>query len=139
MQTWSSRNRKSRAIGCGVCALVSVLLTGCIFFPCPHTTVRTGAVRGRVTDARTRAPIPGATVFFPEHPNVSCATDGSGRFRLGATHNFHLGYFYSGERADWPPPRFAGCLLVSHPGYETNGLEVGEAGFAGEILLRPRE
>lgn len=95
--------------------LLLTLLTGCII-PYPHTTVRSFEVHGRVLDARTRAPIQGAKVFLSEHPNVRSTTDATGKFRIKATHNFHLGAAV--PEADWPPGKYwHSDVTVLHPDY----------------------
>jgi hypothetical protein len=138
MQTLRITNQKSNLVNWAVCSIALTLLTGC-FMPCPHTTLRTAEVRGRVLDERTHAPIQGAKISFSQNPKHSCTSDATGRFRMRATHNFHLAYVYTSERFDWPERLHDSFFWVSHPDYEETGDEVYERGFEGDILLRRKK
>jgi hypothetical protein len=125
-----------RIRNCVTVLATTLLLTGCIV-PWPHTTIRTGVACGRVLDQQTHAPVKGATLYFSAFPRHSCRSDAAGRFHLRATHNFHFGYLFLVERADWPFERYDGFLTVDRSGYEGTGREVNRDGFRGDILLRP--
>src|SRR5690349_24698270 len=83
------------------------LLAGCL--PIPHTSLRSADVWGRVLDARTQAPIQGAKVCFSQSPHHTTYTDERGRFRLRATHDFHLAYV--GSDGEWPDPKDNGITI----------------------------
>ena len=108
------------------------LLTGCL--PFPHTTDRSPAVSGRVVDARTRAPIKEARVWLEKSPHHTTYTDADGRFRMGATWNFHWAYF--SPEGDWPD-RKDSYTEISRPGYHTYGFFNDRGGDLGEIPLKP--
>jgi len=62
--------------------LVALLLVACVLMVQPaRAQGRGGVIEGRVLDARTGDPLPGATVFV-EDSAVSAATDNTGAFRL---------------------------------------------------------
>lgn len=86
-------------------AFTLVSLAGCVV-PCPHTTVRSDAISGRVIDAATGLPIGGAKVqpmkdrytharlghpaeLNPEPATPVAITDGAGEFKLKRTVNMH--------------------------------------------------
>ena len=113
-----------------------------MILPYPHTTERSPEVRGRILDARTNAPIQGAKVFLSEHPEVSCTSDGTGHFRLRATHNFHVASA-GPEGADLPPGKDWGiAVTVSHNNYVTyvqQGPDDHRLNEKGDILLQPKQ
>src|SRR6266481_2386760 len=102
------------------------LLTGCL--PFPHTTDRSPAVSGRVVDARTRAPIKEARVWLEKSPHHTTYTDADGRFRMGATWNFHWAYF--SPEGDWPD-RKDPMVAIEHPGYLHADFIAGIRGDVG--------
>ncbi len=115
-------------------ALLASMLAGCI--PYPHTTLRSCEVSGRVVDARTHAPIPGARICLQQRPSISCSSDATGHFQLKATHNFHLARVLVGaEGFDWPIPKYYDTQIVSHPGYLPHVLCFTDQ--MDEILLEP--
>lgn len=124
----------------GACLLLLALLTGCVI-PYPHTIERSWEICGRSLDARTHAPIQGAKIFLTAHPEISCISDAEGRFRLKATHNFHLATIGLGESQDWPHKEFWGCAItVTHPGYKSfvqRGRDGEWIADKGDILLSP--
>jgi hypothetical protein len=123
-------NQRLQLLRCGTCALALVLMVGCLI-PYPHTSVRSPEFSGRVVDAETHAPISGAKIWVIGHPQTSCETDATGRFRLKETHNFHVGVVVvPGGGGELPQGIFDMGLAVSHAGYETNYLAVD--------LARPR-
>lgn len=113
------------------------LYTGCI--PDPHTSTRSPEIDGRVLDAHTHAPIEGAKIFFPDHPDVSCKSDAAGYFRLKPTHNFHLGGYP--PEGDWPSRKFYGArVAISHPNYLSYVPTSPDDDWAhkGDIFLEPK-
>jgi hypothetical protein len=103
--------------------LIPWLLGGCL--PFPHFPQRSPEFQGRALDARTHAPVQGAKVFLTDRPSVSCKTDSSGNFRLGATHKFQISFLMLLEArvADWPSREegYTG-LTVSHTNYQPSGF-----------------
>ena len=100
--------------------LLTTLLTGCIL---PHTTERTGEVRGRVVDAQSDATIVGVKIHWATDSTPTARTDPTGRFTLLATKNFHVLMFRDNG---WPlpdpdPPRI---LVLTHPDYRTTSVDV---------------
>lgn len=123
-------------------AALGLLTGGCL--PIPHTTPLTDEVRGRVLNAENHAPVESAKVYVQILPNHKTLTDADGRFHLSATHNFHWGYFYAGERGEMPPAKLS-AIGISHPDYQFNGFAWGGpdpfkkrgATDVGDILLKP--
>ncbi|MGO8838404.1 MAG: carboxypeptidase regulatory-like domain-containing protein [Limisphaerales bacterium] len=117
-----------------VSVAVLTLITGC--FPWPHTTPRSAEVRGRVLDAGTHAPIPGAMVFLIQSPTHTTHTDVDGYFILRATRNFHLA---SNEGGGWPDNK-SDIVEISYPNYSPYSFAAGMTGSndVGIILLEPR-
>jgi hypothetical protein len=112
-------------------AIFLSLLTGCV--PYPHTTARSFAVSGRVVDARTHAPIKKARVRLEKSPHHTTYTDADGRFRMGATWNFHWAIITPG--GDWP--KKDSYTEISHPGYQTYGFFNDRGGDLGDLPLKP--
>jgi hypothetical protein len=116
------------------CIVALALLTGCL--PIPHTTERSRDVRGRVLDARTRAPVQGAKVFLTNLPKVSCETDSLGLFRLKATHQFHFAYV--GSEGHWPNRKYYEFeVTILHTNYSPRQLDDAVTD-EGDVLLEPK-
>lgn len=104
-------------------------LTGCL--PGPHTTPRSEAVRGKVLDANTHAPIQGVKICFVQSPQHTTYTDKNGYFHIEATKNFHWAY---NEGGGWPDNKNS-LMNISHTNYLTvSGSWSGNV----EILLKPK-
>ena len=94
--------------------LICLLVPGCAF---PHVGTSSSAVKGRVVDAKTAAPIAGVTVALFHHPEVVCRTDRSGYFHLPATH--YSNWFMWGPCPYYTQQKFWSEILeISHPAYE---------------------
>ena len=131
-------NWKTRYLKLIVCTQLMALLTGCMI-PFPHTTQRSPEVHGRVLDARTHAPIQGATVFLTEYPKVSCTSDADGYFRLKATHNFHLLFIVAGEAGHWPSGKdWLPYITVARTNYAAHRIR-GIVPPEGDIFLKPKQ
>jgi hypothetical protein len=130
------KQRKGVVKSC-VCAFSLATLTGCLF---PHTTERSPVIHGRLLDANTRAPIQHAKVFLTEHPKVSCKSDAEGRFRLKATHHFHLIFVPAGEGGHWPSGGidWAPYVTVSHSNYVPSEVR-GFSSDKGDVLLKVKQ
>jgi hypothetical protein len=120
-----------------VCALGLLLLAGC--YPYPHTTLRSEKLTGTVLDARTHRPIKGAKVVQSEGWEMdrpkrrTRTTDAQGRFKLPASHNFHLGII-GVEGNGWPPGYRYQLVTISYPNYLS--YVTGGSGHT-EVLLQP--
>lgn len=115
--------------------------------PWPHTTQRSPQIIGRVVDAQTLDPIPGAQIFLSEHPKVACKSDRHGRFTLPATRNFH----YAVRCRVVEPPldvpereQWGTSLTITHIGYVTQKKDPTFKRIdrywhwnAGDVLLQP--
>jgi hypothetical protein len=114
--------------------LTAALLAGCVW---PHTTERAAEVGGRVLDARTHAPVPGAEVYLVVPPHHTERTDAAGYFHFKAVHQFHYGYVP--PEGQWPD-RKNHIMEITHPGYKPLDLDPGFSGsnYVGDILLTPR-
>jgi hypothetical protein len=122
---------------------VLALLSGITGF-CPHTSVWSPEIRGRVLDSSTRSPVQGAKVFFMQSPQNVTYTDATGEFRLKATRQFYLGS--APVEGGWPHrdkgPNYA---EVSRKDYypfwffDNNGIKSSDSngGDAGDILINP--
>lgn len=116
--------------------LVLGLLSGCVS-PIPHTTPRSGEVRGRVLDARTGLPVQGAKVSFIKSPHHATYTDAAGHFRLKAARDFHFAYV--SPEGDWPS-RKDSLIEITHPDYKPRGLSGGVGPMdIGDFLLKPKK
>lgn len=124
----------TKFLNCIVGVLGLALLTGCL--PIPHTTDRSGEVRGRVLDARTRAPIQGAKIYFVNSPHHPTHTDATGYFHMKAIRNFHWAYVT--PEGDWPGRKDKG-IEVSYPHYLPHGFlpDTTRSIDVGDILLKP--
>ncbi len=125
-------NTRSSVLNYSSCVLVLILLSGCV--PIPHTTPRTGEVRGRVLDARTRTPVKDAKVFMDPAPHHATYTGADGWFRLKATRNFHLAYIFVVETGHWPEEKYS-VIKITHAGYALFYVHWG--GDIGDVLLTP--
>jgi hypothetical protein len=65
------------------------MLMGCLPLPIPHHVVPTGNVVGRVIDAETRQPIPGATLELAQQERTTSA---DGRFEFKPQPEWHIVY-----------------------------------------------
>jgi hypothetical protein len=129
--------RSIKFLNCIAGVVVLALLIGCL--PIPHTTERSPEIYGSVLDASTRSPIQGARIFLSGHPDISCASDSTGHFRLKATHNFNFGSVP--PEGDWPSRTYWGSsITVSHANYaefvqhEADDWRLTDK---GDILLKP--
>ena len=120
-----------------------LLLSGMIGF-CPHTSVWSPEITGRVLDISTRSPVQGAKVFFMHSPQNMAYTDTTGTFRLKATRKFYLGKVTA--EGDWPVrDRGPNYAQISQPKYypywffDNNGSKRSDSngGDIGDILLNP--
>ena len=112
---------------------VTWLLSGCAVMIYPHTTERSGEVRGRVLDAKTFLPIVGAEVCFVQDPPCFTYTDTNGRFHMKAVRNFH---WLSGAGGSGYPNRKMATRNISQTNYVTRTGDWD--GDAGDILLQPK-
>jgi hypothetical protein len=99
-----------------------VFLSGCI--PYVSTSVKSPAIYGRVVDAATKAPIPGATVAFVEKPSIGCQTSADGSFAIDATHNVHFLMTLGPCGGDWPEGHYYTEWKISKPGYESRTMNI---------------
>ena len=131
--TKRSMRRQLKIWKLAACALALVPLAGCIIVPLPHTTPRSPEVRGTVLDARTGAPIEGARLSLNQPPHHATYTDVAGRFRLKATHNWHLMYVGEGH---WPRRKDSSMGIT-----QTNYLPVWGAwsGNVGDVFMKPKK
>jgi hypothetical protein len=122
----------------GIGLLILVALGYFSGFLVPHTTDRSGEVRGRVLDARTHAPIHGAKVYFVNSPHHPTYTDATGHFHMKATRNFH--WAYVPPEGDWPDRKDKG-MEVSYPGYQPYGFmpDTISSIDVGDIVLKPKQ
>jgi hypothetical protein len=126
----------------GVIFYVTLTLANCIVTSCvpyPHTSIRSPEITGRILDARTHAPIEDAKIFFPDHSRVRCLSGADGKFRLKATHNFHLGGIP--PEGDWPKgEQYGAAIAITHPGYKDiiqRGPDDWRLADKGDIFLEP--
>ncbi len=126
--------------------LITPALSGCVWFGfgcatlSPHKDVvpRSPHVSGTVLDEHTHAPVPGARIFFTEHPQLDCRSGAAGAFQIEETYTRYGGYVYGpGGRVDWPNKyeRWYPALTVSHTNYIPRHVE-WSAHHDDVILLR---
>jgi len=104
------------------------IFAGCA--PIPHTTVKSFEVRGRVLEARTRAPIQGARIFF------TVQSDSEGYFKLKETRNFH--FAVTAPEGDLPSREFWWShVTISQANHLPRRLD-DDFWDKGEVLLEPK-
>jgi hypothetical protein len=68
----------------------SLLLSGCVIVPFPHTVVDAPRASGRVLDASSHHPISNATVGYTGYPATTVLTDSLGQFTTGISRTWRL-------------------------------------------------
>ena len=97
---------------------VAPVVAGCLALPIPHRVVPTGHVYGRVVDAVTHQPVPGARVELAEQERT---TGAEGRFEFAPHPEWHFVYVVILE------PEELTCmdnLDLSKPGYRIESVRV---------------
>jgi hypothetical protein len=108
-------------------AIGSAILPGCV----PGMVIKSPGAYGRVTDARTHAPIPHAQVGFPGF-RTATATDRDGRFDL--PYQTKLGIIVLLPWEDW-----GYALQVAHPGYQTGRVYTKDHHEKHDVALEPKQ
>lgn len=85
-------------------------------------------IRGRIVDARTKAPVRGVKIDFDDYSPLFCFSDEMGRFRLEGTPGF-----YRACATNLGSP-FRDSMSVSRVHYQTRGVHAADA---ADILLTP--
>jgi len=99
------------------------ILAGCAV-PEIATSIKSPSITGRVLDAKTGAPLQGATVALVEKPSVQCQTQADGSFVIDATHNVHFIAFLGMCGSEWPEGHYYTVFRFSKPGYLQRTLDI---------------
>ncbi|HEY4415855.1 MAG TPA: carboxypeptidase-like regulatory domain-containing protein [Verrucomicrobiae bacterium] len=131
---------------------LTVLLTGCIIIPFPHTSIKSPEVEGRVVDSNDR-PVKGARIELENCkaygrtgtdwtvPGARTTTGADGRFSLWPKYNLHL-LWYSNPSFQFNIPGGAfwtGRLTVSCEGFYVKTYDTGSTtnGHIGDLHITP--
>ena len=108
-------------IGISIC-----LLSGCVYWPIPHSTINTYQFQGTVVDKNKR-PIENVRVFVSDLPKTSVSTDSEGYFLTTPSRSYHCFaiYTYDGIEQHFPDRHITdGKLILQKPGYKELAIAI---------------
>jgi hypothetical protein len=122
-------------------AIIAGLLPSCIVWP--HTTLKYPAIRGRIVDEISGAPVAGAELEYDDYPKSRTTSNASGAFHIAAARNWHFGYTPGMCASDWPEGSdLSSVLRIRKDEYQSREYWVdadAPTSRSCDVVLRPAQ